>query len=177
MLDSSQLVMVVVAIPILASLIVFLSGTAPAERYHLHHDTYSISRVVPRTLVLVMIFMGVLGALTVWLCNLDVYYQEPEVPLLFFVAFQVTAFLAFVGIGRLQVMTYDDRMLVRPWFGRQREVRYADIDSMRRSVSVLNSNFDDLRVRMHNGRVVRISGLLDIEQILVRIDRFEVLEA
>ena len=47
---------------------------------------------------------------------------------------------------------------------------------MQRRRSLLNPNFDDLRIFMRDKSMVRVSGLLDVEQILLRIDRFEVLE-
>lgn len=170
------LMIAVIGIPVLSGIGVLLSPPDMAERHHTHHDTYAISPVMSRTLVLVMVFMGVLGGLTGWLCHIGVFNSDPVVPLTFFVAFQATILFAFAAVCRCEVMAYDDRMFVKPWFGRRRVVVYEDIVQMQRRRSLLNPNFDDLRIFMRDKSMVRVSGLLDVEQILLRIDRFEVLE-
>ena len=176
MLTPDHLLMVVVGIPLFAGILMLLAATDLSERHHLHHDTYSISQAMPNTLVLVMVFMGVLGALTGWLCHLGVFGSDPIVPLGFFASFQMALLFAFFGVIRCRVMAYDDRMVVRPWIGRSKQVAYKDIVRMVRSLSLLSPHFHDLRVYTASGDRVRVSGLLDVEQMLVRIDRFDVLE-
>ena len=175
LLTPAHLMAAVIGIPVLSGLGVLFTAPDMSERHHLHHDTYTISQVVSRTMVLVMVFMGVLGGLTGWLCHLGVFSADPMVPLAFFVAFQATLLFASVTTSRCQVMAYDDRMFVRPWFGRRHMVNYGDIVRMERSRSLLNPNFYDLRIYTSDGSQVRVSGLLDVEQILLRIDRFDVL--
>ena len=50
------LTVLVIALPLLAWVMEFLAGAVISERHHLHHDTYSVSMVVSRTLALVMLF-------------------------------------------------------------------------------------------------------------------------
>ena len=176
LLTPAHLMYVVIGLPLVAGIISLLTLADISERHHIHHDTYSVSQVVSRTIVLVMAFMGVLGGVTVWLCTLDVYTVDPEVPLGFFAAYQITSFVAFISLIRCQVMCYDDRMFVRTWFGRQHEIPYADITHMKRTPMFLSSHFNDLVVETADGGHLTISGLLDIDQMLVRIDRFDVLE-
>ena len=171
----TYLMIVVVGIPVLSGLGVLFSAPDIAERHHMHHDTYTISRVMSRTLVLVMVFMGVLGALTGWLCHLGVFSADPVIPLAFFASFQSAILFAFAAVCRCEVVAYDDRIFVRPWFGRTRQVAYDDIARMQRKRSLLNPHFDDLRIYLQDGTSVRVSGLLDVEQILMRIDRFDAL--
>lgn len=167
---------VIVGIPVIAGIIVLLAASEMSERHHLHHDTYSISQVIPRTIMLVMAFMGVLGGLIGWLCHLGVFSADSSIPMAFFVTFQVSLLLVLMALNRCQVMVYDDRMFVRPLFGRRLEVPYDQIARMeRRPLWFVNPHFDDLRIYLADGHRVRVSGLLDVEQILVRIDRFDVL--
>ena len=167
--------MLVIGLPLICGIATLMTHATMAERHHMHHDTYSVSKVVSRTLVLVMVFMGVLGGVTGWLCVLGVYPAEPYVPLSFFAAFQLTVVLVYVLLSRCQVMAYKDRMFVRTGFWNQYEVVYADIDSMRRVTSLFSPSFHDLRIHTKQGKSVRVLGLLDIEQILMRIDRFDAL--
>ena len=167
--------MVIIGIPLTAEVVSLLTIPEMSERHHLHHDTYSISQVIPRTLLLVMSFMGILGGLTGWLCHLGVFTSDPLVPLAFFVAFQVSIFLVFIALNRCRVMAYGDRMFVRTWFWRQREVPYDQIVRMERKAFPIDPQFSDLFISLADGRKVLVSGLLDVGQILLRIDRFDVL--
>ena len=170
-----RLMMLVIGIPLVSGIFSLLTNATLAERHHIHHDTYSVSKVVTRTLVLVMIFMGVLGGMTGWLCHLGVYPTDPMVPLSFFASFQLTVAAAYVLLSRTQVMAYNDRMFIRSGMRRQVEIVYADIDSMRRTPSLFIPSFHDLRIHTTQNKTVTVLGLLDIEQILMRIDRFDVL--
>ena len=177
MFTSARLTILVVGIPLVASLFELVTGTEISERHHVHHDTYSVSRVVPRTMLLVMVFMGVLGGLTNWLCQIGVYSADPSIPMGFFVAFQLTMLVMLVGISRCQAMTYNDRMIVRPMYGRMRTLAYRDITRIERRTTLVAPHFQDLRIHVASGDKVRVSGLLDTEQMLLRIDRFDALDA
>lgn len=170
---SVHLEYVIITIPVLAFAIGLLFSPDMAERHHIHHDTYSISQVITRTLLLVMTFMGILGGVTGWLCHLGVFTSDPVVPLAFFVAFQLSIFVVFIALNRCRVMAYDDRMFVRPWFRRQREVPYGQIERMVRRPYPATPHFNDLLIYLKDGSRIRVSGLLDIEQMLLRIDRFD----
>lgn len=175
MLDPRHLMYATMGIPVLVVLVVLFGGSDMSERHHLHHDTYAVSLVVSRTLVLVIVFMGVLGALTGWLCNLGVFSTDPAVPLAFFASFEMTILLVLAVVMRHRVMAYDDVMMVRPSFGREKTIYYDHITRMEWVSSRLGPHVRDLRVFTDEGKRVRISYLLDIEQILLRIDRFDVL--
>ena len=170
-----RLMCVVVGLPLLAELVVLVSGTDISERHHLHHDTYAVSPVMSRTLVLVMVFMGVLGGLTGWLCHLGVFASDPIVPMGCFVSFQATLLLVCIAFTRYQVMLYDDYMIVRPPYGRRRTVPYADIKSMRWRKPHVGLRDRDLVIVLRGGRRIRLWGLVDVERMLLRIDRFDVL--
>lgn len=172
-LHELHMLMAIVGIPLVAIIAELLAGEKLSERHHVHHDTYTLSPVVSRTLVLVMVFMGVLGGLVSWLCHLGVFATEPTVPLAFFISFQMTLFVMAIGVIRYQVMAYDDHMVVRPGFGRTRTIRYDQIDRMEWVQSFLGPRLRDMRVHTRQDVTVRLWCLLDIEQILLRIDRFE----
>lgn len=170
------LTVLVIALPLLAWVMEFLAGAVISERHHLHHDTYSVSMVVSRTLALVMLFMGALGGVTGWLCHLGVFSMRPLLPLAFFVSFQVTLLLMIVAVLRYRVMAYADHMIVRPAFGQSRTIAYDDITRMEWVSSYLGPHLRDLRVHSKGAAPVRLWCLLDVEQLLLRLDRFDALE-
>lgn len=163
----------VILIPLLSASIEMLAGTRILERHHVHHDTYVVSPVVSRTLILVTVFMGVLGATVGWLCHLGVFTSDPSVPLAFFIMFQLTMLFIVIGSMRYQVMAYDDLMVVRPAYGFTRTIRYDQIDYMSWVSPFLTPHMRDVRVHSKTGDSVRLWSLLDIEQILLRIDCFD----
>ena len=173
MIEHEDLMAVVIFLPLLASIVTLLAGADLSERHHIHHDTYGVSLVVSRTLILVMVFMGVLGSLVGWLCHIGVFDQDSLVPLAFFVAFEVTLLVFLVAVVRYQVMVYDDHLTVRPAFGRTNTIAYREIDNMEWHSSYLGPNLRDLTIRTRDGNEVRVWSLLDIEQMLLRIDRFD----
>lgn len=175
-MDVRQLLMnIVVGLPLVAIVVMLFSGAEISERHHLHHDTYTVSQVVSRTLTLVMLFMGMLGSVTGWLCRLGVFSTDSLIPLTFFVTFLLTLFVMLLMVARYQVMAYDDRMVVRPAFGRIRTVEYDEIERMEWVRSMLSPYLSDLKIWSRDGRSSRIWCFLDIEQLLMRIDRFDVL--
>lgn len=170
------LTVLVIALPLVAFIAEALTGVSLAERHHLHHDTYAVSQVVSRSLTLVMMFMGVLGGLTAWLCHLGVFAARPIVPLAFFVSFQLTLLLMVAAVMRYRVMVYEDHMLVRNPFGSTRFVAYDDITRMEWVSSYLGPHLHDIEVHSLHERPVRLWCLLDVEQLLLRLDRFDVLD-
>lgn len=175
MVEHEDLMAAVVFLPLLASIVTLLAGADLSERHHIHHDTYGVSLVVSRTLVLVMVFMGVLGGLVGWLCHIGVFNSDSLVPLAFFAAFELTLLVMLIAVVRYQVMVYDDHLTVRPAFGRTNTIAYDDIDNMEWRPSYLGPNLRDLLIRAGDGNTLRIWSLLDIEQMLLRIDRFDML--
>jgi hypothetical protein len=171
-----QLTLGVVTPPVVAALMAMLSGESLAERHHLHHDTYAVSQVASRSLMLVMVFMAVLGCLSGWLSQLGVFATDPRVPLWFFVSFEVSLLVAVIALSRYRVMAYSDRMVIKPAFGRTHTIFYRNIRHMRRTPSTMAEGMYDLMIEDQDGTVLGISGMLDIERILMRINRFDVLD-
>lgn len=170
------LVALAVGIPIFASVIVGVADVGMAERHHSHHDTYVIATNLTWMLVFVMIFMGALGVLLGWLCLAEVFRAEASVVLAFFDAFLVVTFVLWLLFRRYKVITYDDRLEVTPFFGPKSTIHYTDISAMEWTPSFFMPSSRNVRVFVgHRRRALLWSGL-DLDQILIRIDRFDALE-
>lgn len=174
-LDTHHLVIAAIGLPIAAIAIQLLVGTRISERHHTHHDTYGVSPVVSRTLVLVMVFMGGLGAIIGWLSDLGVFQATPELALAFFIAFELTLLVMVMAVVRYRVMVYEEYMIVWPPFGLPRTLYYDRIDRMQWRSSYLGPHLHDLCVWTDDNKHARIWCLVDIEQVLLRIDRFDVM--
>ena len=170
------LVAVAVAIPLFAALVVLLGDAGISERHHSHHDTYITAGSLTWTLVLAMIFMGALGVLLGWLCIVGVFHADPSVVMAFFDAFLVVSFIYWIMLRRYKVVTYDDRMDVTPFFGRSSTVSYDEISAMEWEPSLLIPSTRNIRVYVGHRRRALLWGGLDLDQILIRINRFDVLE-
>lgn len=173
MIDTHHLIIAAIGLPVVAIAIELVVGTRIYERHHIHHDTYGVSPVVSRTLVLVMVFMGGLGAIIGWLCHLGVFQSDSELALAFFVAFELTLLLMVMAVVRYRVMAYDDYMIVWPPFGLPRTLYYDRIERMEWRPSYLGPHLRDLYVWTDNRKRARIWCLVDIERVLLRIDRFD----
>ncbi len=165
-----------IVVPIAAYLIVWLGDENIAERHHSHHDTYIIAGSLTFSLLAAMIFMGALGMLLGWLCMVEVFSVDASVVLGFFDAFLLVSFVYWLLLRRYKVVTYADHMQVTPFFGRTKTISYEDITAMVWTPSLLIPN--NRNVWVHAGprcRALLWSGL-DLDQILIRIDRFDALE-
>ena len=167
------LMSMLIVLPAVATVVTLLSGLEMPERHHLHHDTYAISPVISRSYVLNMLFMGMLGTLVGWLCHLGVFTADPLIPAAFFTAFLVSLQLILALVLAYRVTVYDDYMNVRLAFRPTRTIHYDEIESMEWVPSLLDPRLRDLRIIPRTGRKLRIWCLLDIEQMLLRIDRFD----
>lgn len=172
----SILTVLAAGIPISAAVMLWTSSGTIAERHHSHHDTYVIAGTLTWSLVFAMIFMGALGLLLGWLCEMSVFKVDPDVVLGFFDAFLVVSFLYWLLLRRYKVITYDDRLEVTPFFGRTVEIPYARISAMEWTPSILLQNSRNVRVFVGHRRRALLWGALDLDQILIRIDRFDVLD-
>ena len=146
------------------------------ERHHSHHDTYVISGALSRSVVASMVFAAILGLVLRWLCNVGVFDVSSAVVPGFFSSYLVVSFCMWMMVRRYRVVTYDDRMLVKPFIGRTIHIRYRDITSLRRLAFLRSASSANLGIWVNHKRAAIIWGSLDIEQILMRIDRFDVLE-
>ena len=165
---------VAVAVPLASFALMRLGSVRITERHHSRHDTYVIPVAFTRSLVLMMAFMGAMGLFLGWLCS-SVFAADPPEVLAFFDAFIVTTFLLWLVFTRYRVSTFEDRMVVTPFVGYDVEVRYDQIDRMEWAGFRKASGYRDLDVWVGGMRAVRLSALVDLEQILMSIDRFDAL--
>lgn len=170
---------ITVLVPIVALLLQFMDGAGMSERHHRHHDSYSVSVTFLRTLVLVMAFMSLLGLLLSWLCSLGAYSADDTVLLAFFCTFVVVTFFMWLGMRRYRVVTYEDYMTIRPVLGPSCTVRYEQVDRMERLRPNSFTGHQSVRVYVGGGRRrrVRLWGMVGVEQILIRVNRFDVLDS
>ena len=125
-------------------------------------------------LVLMMAFMGAMGLFLGWLCS-SVFAADPPEVLAFFDAFIVTAFILWLVLTRYKVSTFEGHMIVTPFVGHDVVVRYDQIERMEWAGFRKGSGYRDLDVWVGGSHAVRLSALVDLEQILMSIDRFDVL--
>lgn len=164
--------LIIAAVPVLAVLIEWFGDNGIMERHHSHHDTYLVPRSIPSSLMLMMVFVGVLGLVVDWLCDVGVFHADDLVIGAFFSTFLSVVFILWLGIRRYRVTTTDDGLEVRNFVGSTRSVAYADITEMCRTHRRI-SNYPSIRVYAGR-RSFFLWGLLDLDQILDRIDRYDV---
>jgi len=165
----------VVALLVAAIVIEWSGDTSLSERHHSHHDTYFVPRSLTTSLVLMMVFVGVLGVVVGWLCLVGVFAADATIVFSFFFTFLVVSFVMWVAIRRYCVSTYEDRLRVTPFVGRAETLMYADIDRMAWSRKSFGTSYRNLHIYA-GGKDVFLWGTIDLEQILARINRFDVLE-
>ena len=169
------LVAVAAIIPVVALAFEHVGNVRISERHHSHHDTYVVPVEFTRSLVLAMTFMAVLGLLVAWLCERDVFLADVVVVLGFFDAFLVTCFVMWSLICRYRVSTFGDSMAVTPLVGPRVWVRYDQIERLEWTGMRVGSGFRNLEVWVDGRRAVTLLGIVDIEQIVMSIDRFDLL--
>ena len=174
-MGETLLVVVAVVVPLVALVFEHVGNVRISERHHSHHDTYVVSVEFTRSLVLAMTFMAVLGLLVTWLCEQDVFLSDGVVVLGFFDAFLVTCLVMWAVICRYRVSTFNDSMAVTPLVGRKVWVRYDQIERLEWSGMRSGSGFRSLDVWVDGRRAVTLLGIVDVEQILMSIDRFDLL--
>jgi len=170
------LTIIPVLIPAIATISILVYNVDIAERHHRHHDTYLIAGTLTWSLVFAMVFMGALGTLVGWLCQVGVFSVDHVTVLGFVDSFLVVSFSYWVLLRRYKVVTYEDRLEVTPFWGRTASIDYADISLMEWSPSVLIFGGRNVQVFVGNKKRALLWSALDIEQILIRIDRFDVFE-
>ena len=77
---------------------------------------------------------------------------------------------------RYKVVTFEDRMCVTPVLGPVVTIYYEDITLMVWEPSALISLNKGVTVYVGQRRRARLWPLLDLDQILMRVDRFDVLK-
>lgn len=164
------------AVPLCALLVLRHSAHDISERHHRHHDTYVIASSLTWTLVLVMAIIGSLCILLGWLCSIGVYTVRNTLVMSFFDAFLVMTFIQWLILRRYKVETYDEYMTVTPFLGLKATIAYKDISVMKWTPSIIIRNGRNVRVFVGQEQRALLWSGLDLEQILVRINRFDALE-
>lgn len=174
-MTSKVLMVIAVAIPLVAAAIEWFASEDISERHHSHHDTFVIAPSIKRSLIIAMIFMGVTGIVLGWLCEIDVFEADPSVVLGFFVGFLAVTLVIWAFMRRYKLALYDDHMIVSPFVGPSAIVRYADISSMEWTGMRAGSGYRNLAIFVGGGKATTLWGGIDLDQVLMRIDRFDVL--
>ena len=169
------LVVVAVLVPLLAFFLERAGTVRFAERHHRHHDTYVVPTGFTRALVLAMAFMSMSGLVLSWVCLTDVSDTSPLAVLAFTDAFVATSFVMWWVLCRYKVSVFGDRMVITPFFGADAEVVYAQIERMEWVGIRRGSGMRSLDVYVGGARVAQLSSIVDVAQILMSIDRFDVL--
>lgn len=170
------LAMVGILLPLGAAYIEHGSKVFIAERHHRHHDTYSVPPQLTNSLVKAMVVMGGVGVVLGVLCLTGVFWQRYVFVLAFFDAFVISLFVKWLALCRHQVALFEDHMVVTPALGRQVLVRYSDIDRLSWSGVRHATGYRNLRVGVDGTYVATLLGVMDIEQIMLHLDRFDVIE-
>ena len=175
-LNLYALMLVAIVIPIIAAFFEAMSSAAGiSERHHSHHDTFMVEASFSRAIIIAMFFMAIVGIILSWLCTVRVFNANSTVVISFFVAFIAVMFVMWAGMRRYRVSVYGDFMDITPFVGSNIHVVYKDIERMEWFGLRKGSGYRNLRI-YENGRPVgMLWGVLDIEQILMRVDRFDVL--
>ena len=169
------LLAVAVAVP-LAALVMERAGSVRiSERHHSHHDTYAVPVSFTRALVRAMVFMAVLGLVLAWLCQEGALDASADLVLGFADAFLVSCLVMWVVLCRYRVSTFDGCMAVTPLVGRRVWIRYEEIDHLEWSGLRSESGYRNLVVHVEGRPPVTLYGIIDIEQLIMSIDRFDLL--
>lgn len=174
MVENVFLVMLVV-LPLVALVLDRATGPRIAERHHGHHDTYSAPLALTRALVFAMLFMSGVGLILSWLCRVGVFATDPIISLGFFSSFLLVSFILWFIMRRCRVVTYDTYMTITPFVGRQKKVNYRDITGLTRASDWKSPTMRNIRVEVEGKAVATLWGVLDTDEILMRIDRYDVL--
>ena len=162
-------------LPVLACLVEWAGSVGISERHHSHHDTYVISSALSRSLAFAMVLMGAIGLMLGWLCDVGGFDASADVVVPFFSSFVIVVFVLWAFMRRYRVSLYDDFMDVRPYIGHMRTVKYDQIERMEWTGVRCGTGFRSLVIYPAGEHPVKLPGVLDLEHILVGIDRDDAL--
>ena len=178
------LMMVALGPSVVALLVERYSGHARlVERHHSRHDTYAVPPQFTHAIAKGMLVASTMGIVLATMCMSKIFSASATLVLVFFDAFVLTAWLMWLGLCRFKVSLFQDRngsgaggeIVVTPFVGREICIVYNDIFSMRWTGIRRASGYRDLRITTFNGKSATIWAVVDIEQILLHIDRFDAL--
>lgn len=147
-----------------------------SERHHSRHDTYAIPASMTGLLVMVMITMGIFGLVMGWLSGIGLFTVDNVTLMGFFASFEVAMLVMWAAMRHYQVGAYDDHLELTPFLGRRRIIRYADIERMQWASNWLPMRRRGLLLIVGGRPAGFLAGTFDLEQLLERIDRNDVLE-
>lgn len=171
----AALYIVAVGVPAVALVLERGGNVRISERHHSHHDTYAVPVAFTRSIVLAMTLMAALGLLLALLCGARLVGEDPVQVLAFTDGFVATCLALWVMFGRYRVSTFDGCMVVTPLVGRRVWIRYEEIDHLEWAGLRSESGFRNLVVYVAGRRPVTLYGIMDIEQLIMSIDRFDLL--
>lgn len=166
---------VVVAAPVTAAILEHSGNVGISERRHSHHDTYVTPASLTRSLIIDMAFVSAIAVILGWLCYVNVFTPNPDIVMAFFASFSVVMFMAWYILSRYKVSLFDDEMVMVPFFGHEITINYQDIKRMEWIGGRRGSGFRDLLIWTSDTSKVRLSGMIGLDQVLLKIDRFDVL--
>jgi hypothetical protein len=171
------LIAIIGGLPIFSAIFQIVSDTDIAERHHSHHDTYRVSKTFTRMLVYAMGCMGAMGILVCLLQKAGLLDVDLSVAIAFFCSFVVTTWAVWAMFGRYRVETHSDYLRVVPLLGRARVIPYDRICGIRTMGDSLLEGSPSICVYERGRRApVLLWNLLDVEQILMRVNRSDLLE-
>ena len=156
---------IAVAAPITAAILEHSGNVGISERRHSHHDTYVTPAALTRSLIIDMAFVSAIAVILGWLCYV----------MAFFASFSTVMFMAWYILSRYKVSLFDDEMVIVPFVGSEININYQDIKLMEWAGDRRGSGFRDLLIWTSDTSKVRLSGMIGLDQVLLKIDRFDVL--
>ena len=156
---------VVVAAPVVAAVLEHSGNVGISER----------RAALTRSLIIDMAFVSAIAVILGWLCYVNVFTPNPDIVMAFFASFSVVMFMAWYILSRYKVSLFDDEMVVVPFLGSEISINYQDIKRMEWVGGRRGSGFRDLLILTSNASKVRLSGMIGLDQVLLKIDRFDVL--
>lgn len=168
-------VLVAIAVPLCAWYFEHVGNVRISERHHSRHDTFVIPVTFTRTLVFAMSFMGSFAAVVAVLMFHEVFDEDSLALLAFCDAVILTLYILWSLTRRYKVSTFKEVLVLRRFWGQEQWIRYQDITEMSWVGVTKGSGYRDLRICLADQQSVVISGMVDLERILMRINRFDVL--
>ncbi len=173
--------MLISTIPALIALLCehFFSSFRISERHHAHHDTYLVPPLFTRGVALCMVLFALLGDMIGVMCLMRVFSADPTVCLAFFDAAVITMWVLWATLCRYKVSIFEAneehgrRVVITPLIGLPKVVRVDDITHMSWFGMRKNSGYRDLLFWENDKRLAHIWAIVDLEQILLHIDRFD----
>lgn len=170
------LILISIVIPVLACLFELGPTTTLSELHHKHFDSYRAQSALSGSLCMVMVLMGTLCLLFVILCNVGFFLISPIIIMGFFASFIVVMFVSWLATKHFQVITYRDYLVIYPFFGRYKKLFYKDIVRIRRGSVLEPLGYHSIYLYDGAGRHYFIWGALDVDNIMLKVNRFDVFD-